>query len=308
MIEGQEYAEFEIMKNGKFSDWCFGVCRPGIDLNDGKSFHFRDDTWMMYQDNNPSWSLCCNSNRGNFVDWSIDRELNAGDRVGLLLDLDNGRTLTLYLDGKPCGTIAEGLTGPLHWCIVSVFAGKELEVLLNGKQIAGSPFAVEVKRLSSIKYVFRSVETGEFALSEGDTVATKTENASWRGAIADGQFIDGGAGADAAAAPMIEGQEYAEFEIVKGSGGWCFGVCRPEINLNNAASKDFCNRVQTGTTRDRVGLLLDLDNGGTLTLYLDGKPCGTIAEGLAGPLHWCIASCFRGKVVRIYAGLGIPPQ
>ena len=183
-------------------------------------------------------------------------------------------------------------------------------MLLNGKQIAGSPFAVEVKCLSSIKYVFRSVATGEYALSEGDKVATKEET-SWRGAIADGQFVVGGAGACAAAAPMIKGQEYAEFEVVKNdniSGAWCFGVCRPDIDLNDT-SKIFHNRDDTWlmfqnnypnwrlycnsnkgsfvdhsikrklNAGDRVGLLLDLDNGGTLTLYLDGKPCGTIAEG-----------------------------
>ena len=93
---------------------------------------------------------------------------------------------------------------------------------LNGKKIAGSPFAVEVKRWSSIKYVFRSVATGAYALSEGDTVVTKVEK-SWRGAIADGQFVDGGAGAGAAAAPMVEGQEYAEFELAKQSGNELLG-------------------------------------------------------------------------------------
>ena len=71
----------------------------------------------------------CNSNKGNFVDRSIRRKLNAGDRVGLLLDLDNGGTLTLYLDGKPCGTIAEGLTGPLHWCISTERAGKAVRII-----------------------------------------------------------------------------------------------------------------------------------------------------------------------------------
>ena len=72
--------------------------------------------------------MCCNYN-GNFVDYSIKRKLNAGDRVGLVLDLDNGGTLTLYLDGKPCGTIAEGLVGPLHWCISSVNAGKAVRII-----------------------------------------------------------------------------------------------------------------------------------------------------------------------------------
>ena len=57
----------------------------------------------------------------------------------------------------------------------------------------------------------------------------------------------------------------------------------------------------------RIGLLLDLNNGGMLTMYLDNKPCGTIAAGLAGPLLPCIVSRHQGKVVKIYGGLA-PPQ
>ena len=56
----------------------------------------------------------------------------------------------------------------------------------------------------------------------------------------------------------------------------------------------------------RVGLLLDLDNGGTLTLYLDNTPCGTIAEGLVGPLLPCIMCTYKGKVVKIHGGLAPP--
>ena len=53
-------------------------------------------------------------------------------------------------------------------------------------------------------------------------------------------------------------------------------------------------------------MLLDLDNGGTLTMYLDNKPCGTIAEGLAGPLLPCISSHFIGTAIKIYGGLAPP--
>ena len=62
----------------------------------------------------------------------------------------------------------------------------------------------------------------------------------------------------------------------------------------------------------RIGLLLDLDNGGTLTMYLDNKPCGTIATGLAGPLLPCITSYDEGKVykkdrvMKIHGGLAPP--
>ena len=56
----------------------------------------------------------------------------------------------------------------------------------------------------------------------------------------------------------------------------------------------------------RIGLLLDLDNGGTLTMYLDNKPCGTIAEGLVGPLLPCISTYYKGTVIKIHGGLAPP--
>ena len=130
--EGKHHVQFEVATDSGYGagGWCFGVCRPGIDLNDAASqdFYNRDDTWMMYQNNAPQWWLECNSNKGNIDTDSIDRKLNAGDRVGLLLDLDNGGTLTLYLDGEPCGTIAEGLAGPLHWCITSFSPGMAVRI------------------------------------------------------------------------------------------------------------------------------------------------------------------------------------
>lgn len=58
----------------------------------------------------------------------------------------------------------------------------------------------------------------------------------------------------------------------------------------------------------RIGLLLDLDNGGTLAMYLGGKPCGTIAEGLVGSLLPCISYYYKGKVVKIHSGLAPPPK
>jgi hypothetical protein len=65
---------------------------------------------------------------------------------------------------------------------------------------------------------------------------------------------------------------------------------------------------QAGQTEDeRVGLLLDLDNGGTLTLYRNNIPCGTIAVGLVGPLLPCISPCYRSISVRIHGNLE-PPQ
>eukprot|EP00729_Bicosta_minor_P006327 gene6327-biopygen25913 len=213
----------------------------------------------------------------------------------------------------------------------TVGGGKwRLEVLLNGKHIVGSPFAIEVRPSANMtNWTFGSVATGAYWLSEGGAVATKFKHQTWTGAIADG----------AGCTPMTSGVNYWELEVVNvgsDSGYLCFGVCRPGIDLNDGKNfhwrDDTWMMVQyngpywglkcstcagTGMTLDpkpklpagsRIGLLLDLDNGGTLTMYLEGKPCGTIAEGLVGPLLPCISSYYKDKVVKIHGGLAPPPQ
>lgn len=57
-----------------------------------------------------------------------------------------------------------------------------------------------------------------------------------------------------------------------------------------------------------VGLLLDLDTGGTLTMYLEDTPCGTIAAGLAGPLLPCAVLYGKAMLVKIHGELAPPPQ
>ena len=195
----------------------------------------------------------------------------------------------------------------------------QLEVLLNGKHIVGSPFAVEVHPSADItNWEFGSVATGQYALSEGGAVATTLNTRAWTGAIANG----------AGCTPMTSGIHYWELEVVKNDdndGTWSFGVCRPGIDLNDGTGlhgRDDTwvmhqNNVPywglrcstcagTGMTLvpkaklpegSRIGLLLDLDNGGTLTMYLEGKPCGTSAAGLVGPLLPCISPVSRYKII-----------
>lgn len=147
MGDGAHYWKLEILKNGAGSNssygggskgagkWSFGVCRAGVDLNDDASrwnftkwFHDRADVWTMRQYNNAAcWELRCTNSKGTGL-IIPKRELKAGDEVGLLLDLDNGGTLTMYLDGKPCGTIAEGLVGPLYPCIQLCYTGKVIKI------------------------------------------------------------------------------------------------------------------------------------------------------------------------------------
>lgn len=125
MTSGIHYWELEVVKNdGDDGLWLFGVCRPGIDLNDVASFYKRADTWVMWQDNEPYWDLCCSTCKGTGMTLDPKPKLPAGSRVGLLLDLDNGGTLIVYWEGKPCGTIAEGLVGPLLPCTSSYWKDK----------------------------------------------------------------------------------------------------------------------------------------------------------------------------------------
>ena len=44
--------------------WCFGVCRPGIELTDGRQFYNRTDTWMMWQHDDYGWNLHCSTCKG----------------------------------------------------------------------------------------------------------------------------------------------------------------------------------------------------------------------------------------------------
>ena len=205
---------------------------------------------------------------------------------------------------------------------------RQLEVLLNGKHIVGSPFAVEV-RPAYTNWVFGSMPAdNRYELSEGGAVVTQIKGGGgYKGAIADG----------AGCTPMTSGVHFWELERVKydAHNGWGFGVCRPGIDLdddddfvegdgtwmmwqnNNPLWRLYCNTCKgTSITLDpqpempegsRIGLLLDFDNGGTLTMYLDNKPCGTIAEGLAGPLLPCISSACEGKIIKVHSGLA-PPQ
>ena len=114
MAAGRHYWEIQRVvhgdSNGTFS---FGVCRPGINV----AWNIHDDpgTWLTNHWDGGSWTLCCSSCKGTGC--TDKRDMADDERVGLLLDLDNGGTLTLYRNNIPCGTIAVGLVGPLLPCI-----------------------------------------------------------------------------------------------------------------------------------------------------------------------------------------------
>ena len=103
---------------------------------------------MMAQNNVDGWDLCSNTCKGTGMTLDPEPEMPEGSRIGVLLDLDNGGILTMYLnnggiltmyldnggiltmylDNTPCGTIAAGLAGPLLPCISSYDAGNVIKI------------------------------------------------------------------------------------------------------------------------------------------------------------------------------------
>ena len=87
MTAGVQYWELEVVKNdtgGYYPGaWWFGVCRPGIDLNNGNAFFARGDTWMMLQQNDPDWTLNCKTCAGTGMTLRLQPRIPDGSRIGL---------------------------------------------------------------------------------------------------------------------------------------------------------------------------------------------------------------------------------
>merc|ERR1719272_602386 len=108
----------------------FGVCRPGTPVHrpqGGQPFHKLPTTWLLYHEDDKHWDLDnCSSCKGSGI--TDKRSMAVGERVGLLLDLDNGGTLTIYRNKRPCGTIARGLVGPLLPCVAAYRRGASFRI------------------------------------------------------------------------------------------------------------------------------------------------------------------------------------
>jgi hypothetical protein len=89
----------EVEVGGNMDSLYVGIARPGLDTADGKGYNYNTkecmDAWFMYAG---SGSLFGN---GKYYDDKAGR-FKAGDRIGLLLDLDN-HWLLFFKNGKKHG-------------------------------------------------------------------------------------------------------------------------------------------------------------------------------------------------------------
>ena len=155
MYAGVHFWELEVVENERdtcygVGSWSFGVCRPGIGYESQQDLRGRNDTWVASESRETGVELFCDTCEGFGMFWDPAPEMPDGSRIGLLLDLENGGTLTMYWGGKPCGTIAEGLVGPLLPCVDIAHAGKVVKIcggLVSPAEQHAADVAKMVKRL-----------------------------------------------------------------------------------------------------------------------------------------------------------------
>ena len=132
------------------------------------------------------------------------------------------------------------------------------------------------------------------ALSEGGAVATMTVGGGYTRAAA-------------STAVMRSGRHFAQFTVLAGSNSRLFGVLRPCWDVEEDSDPHFvdghCFINTDGGSRypgsidwegkqpareqgDRIGMLLDLDQG-SMTIWKNNVKLGVmVVEGLSGPLCW----------------------
>ena len=108
LTAGVHYMEVEV-RGGNMGYFWVGIARPGLDTADGKNYREKEckDAWFMKAISGTLWG---NGKEGD------DRAggFKAGDRIGLLLDLDN-HSLLFFKNGEKHGPGygAGSVTGPV---------------------------------------------------------------------------------------------------------------------------------------------------------------------------------------------------
>eukprot|EP01046_Picozoa_sp_COSAG06_P031514 COSAG06_NODE_3074_length_5891_cov_6.288847_1_plen_302_part_00 len=131
MRAGRHYTQFTMVRGGLMY---FGVIRPGWDVEGGAGAH-------------GGYGHCFYSTFDGMrfpgrYDWEgMQRAKEVGDRIGLLLDLDQG-TMTVYKNDERLGVMATGLSGEYSWA-VSIY-GQGHSARIEAVEAPASPTAEEV--------------------------------------------------------------------------------------------------------------------------------------------------------------------
>jgi len=114
MRSGRHFAQFTVVSG---DDMMFGVVRPGWDVEGGVNA-LDVDGHCFYGTHN-------GRRDPGYTDWEGMQGAEQGDRIGMLLDLDQG-SMSICKNGERLGVMqAEGLTGPLCWAVSIIQVDKQ---------------------------------------------------------------------------------------------------------------------------------------------------------------------------------------
>ena len=106
MRAGRHYVQFTMASGG---DMFFGVIRPGWDVEGGQG--------ARYVDGHCFYGTYFGHHFPGAHDWEgMQTTEEDGDRIGMLLDLDQG-TMTVYKNDERLGVMATGLSGSYSWAV-----------------------------------------------------------------------------------------------------------------------------------------------------------------------------------------------
>jgi hypothetical protein len=112
----------------------FGVIRSGWDVEGGKDAYAVDGHCFYDTEDGRRCP--------GFHDWEgMQRAREQGDRIGMLLDLDQG-TVTVYKNDERLGVMATGLSGEYSWAVALGVQGSSVRI--ESAPAPASPTAEEL--------------------------------------------------------------------------------------------------------------------------------------------------------------------
>jgi hypothetical protein len=116
----------------------FGVIQPGWDVERGQNAPDVDGHCFYYTGNGSRYP--------GHQDWEgMQHARKQGDRIGLLLDLDQG-TMTVYKNDERLGVMATGLSGEYSWAVALYKYGNSARI-----EATATPASATVEELAPVR-------------------------------------------------------------------------------------------------------------------------------------------------------------
>jgi hypothetical protein len=322
---GQHAARFTRGKKGSeysLAQMLFGVIRADCDVVEGRNAT-QEEGHCFYH---PGGRCYPSGTR-----WEgMQRAWEEGDRIDLLLDLDDG-SMFVAKNGEPLGIMQEsGLGGAgveYRWAIslydcsegesarFDMLPAAEVEALLLAKKACKAQR--ERERLAALEegvFPLGSVHR-DIMLSEGSLVATKMTEYDYYDYFAASEKILSGAGRYAARFTVRVGglmnfgvipadwdPEYAL--LPRRRQGHCLYYIKDGRQLKQTPQEGDWKGMQPAKEGDRIDMLLDL-GAGSMFVAKNGEPLGVMQEsGLGGAgveYRWAMLLAQQGSSARIDA-------